>query len=659
MILRLFGIAAGAACLVLVAALGVVLYSARQSLERGVQEMHRAEAALHAADTGRSPRAILDDITLDVARAHDDFQSADTRLSPLAPLLRRLSWLPRVGDELSIAPLAAGVADQTAGGTLRLLHGLDPLVSGWNTSRRGGHVAIETLVARLAGQRHTFQQACALLHEAQRSRAKIPSGEHGTAVSSALRSLDRQLPRLVVLCRTLVLLPDLAGWQQPQTYLVVYQDPNELRATGGFIGSAGILTVRGGRASHRLHSSGGLDNLSVPPPEPVSAYNGEPGWLFRDSNWSPDFPTSAALERFFFQLDFHRHAANIINVTPQAVADILAATGPIYAPEYHRLITAQNVGALADYYVHWTSTPGPYQLHNPALQAKQFIGIIAQHLLDRLETLSPAQWVRVAQGLAAGAEQGDILLNFEDPQEQQLVQAAGVSGAMNPASWDFLEVVDTNLSYNKLNPYVHLQVRYQVRIRPDRWLQARLTLHLTNGPTPARQGQQGIGPGAGTLGGPLDYATFLRVYVPAGAQLVDQSGWTQPWTSGPAYGKTMFSGYLIVRHDRRASVHLEYVVPPNVFTWSGGREYRLLVPHQPGSHPDLLRVSIAPDGERDVSWAVPQPTLDWSRTVPIEARPIQPIPLPVAPPTVVAPGHWIEPHAYLGKPNPHGPFITP
>jgi hypothetical protein len=112
----------------------------------------------------------------------------------------------------------------------------------------------------------------------------------------------------------------------------------------------------------------------------------------------------------------------------------------------------------------------------------------------------------------------------------------------------------------------------------------------------------------------------------------------------------MFCGYLIVPRDQTRIVKLEYVVPPNVFTWSAGQWYRLVVQHQPGSHPMAMSISVTQDDGRTVSWTVQRPVLDWSTTVHIVRRPFQAIPLPQEAPPVVAPGHWIEPHAFLSTP---------
>jgi hypothetical protein len=207
-------------------------------------------------------------------------------------------------------------------------------------------------------------------------------------------------------------------------------------------------------------------------------------------------------------------------------------------------------------------------------------------------------------------------------------------------------MVDTNLSYNKINPFVHQSIDALVTVRADHWLRTDLRIRFANR-TPVAYAGQGLGPGAGRLGAKVDYADFLRVFVPDGSQLVDQSGWTRAWSPGPAYGKTMFCGYLIVRAGRTATVRLEYVTPSNVFVPSNVTRFRIVVQHQPGSHPDRLRVTVRGFGTPARTWVVAHPTADVRESEGIVPSPFSPIPLSAQPTEVAAPGHWIEPHAYL------------
>jgi Protein of unknown function (DUF4012) len=640
-----------AVLLILAAVTAVILFSARRSLLAGVADLRLAQGRLQLVATHSSLRSALEPVRADVVQARKNFQTADGRLRIVSPLVEHLGWVPRVGLEVAAAPHVAHAASRTTDGALSLLDGLGPLASRWDATSGKGRVPV--LLDGLSLGRRDFDRACAQFDEAEVSRRAVSSDTYPAALASALQSLDDRLPRLQIFCRLLALAPKLLGANRPTSYLVVYQDSNELRATGGFIGSASLMTVHRGIASQLFGGTGIVDNLSVPPPEPVEYYNGEPSWLFRDSNWSPDFPTTAALERFFYRLDFHRAVPNVVDLTPQATSDVLNATGPIYVPEYRRTVTGANVGRLADYYAHWSPTPGPSTLGSADTQRKQFIGIVARHVLQRVETLSVRTLIDLGQAVGTSVAHGDMLLNFRDPSLQSLIRKAGASHAVTPRHGDYLYVVNTNLSYNKINQFVHLTSAYDVRIRPDRWLDAHLAVHVQNVPAPPAIARKGFGPGAGSLGGTDDYATFLRIYTPPGAQLIDQTGWTQPWSQGPAYGGTMFSGYLIVPHGTARTVRLHYTMPPNVFRASQGNRYTLLVPHQPGSAPDALHVTLIHDGGRS-TWSVTHPSLDWSVSVPIDAQPFHPIPLPKLPPPATAPGAWVEPHAFLAVPNPRG-----
>ncbi len=642
--------------IVLAAWTGFTLVTARTSLIQGLGEIRQARADLRLVVLRRSPQHALVFAARDTSNAHRDFQSASAALRPLTPLIAHLGWLPE-GDQIAAAPAAASLAVHVSGGLLLLLQGLQPVLEGWDPAGNPSS-RLPTALQQIAQQRPVYNHGCRQLSDAQIERQQI-SVKPGSTLSSGLHSLDSEMPQLLALCHLVTVLPNLVGLQHAHSYVIVYQDENELRATGGFIGSVGRVTVRNGVATERFLGSGLYhENYTIASPDPMRLYNDEPYWLLRNANWSPDFPTSAALEHFFLALDLHWQSPDIIDVTIPAAAAVMEVTGPLYLPGYHRWVTASNVTRLTDYYTHWTENYGPSKAGNQDTRRKQFIRIVSARILKAIPKLSLAQWVKLGHVLGGAIARGDILMHFHNPQEQALVRQIGADGAVSPTLSDYLYVVDSNLSYNKLNPWVHLSVRQDVRVRSDGWLDTHLTLRFHNGPIPRfiveRQPgrtQDWKGPCAGACGTWNDYATFTRIYVPAGSEIVDQGGWTQPWTPGPAYGKMMFCGYLIVGHNQTRIVHIHYIVPPNVFLWSHGSRYRLLVQHQPGSHPDNLQVSFH-DGTVNRAWSIRDPRTNWSTQTSIPFHTLRPIPLPGEPRPVVALGHWIEPHLYLGR-SPH------
>jgi len=71
----------------------------------------------------------------------------------------------------------------------------------------------------------------------------------------------------------------------------------ELRPTGGFIGSFGLLNFENGKLGNLnvndIYAIDGQLKGHVAPPDELLHFLGQPNWYMRDSNWSPDFPISA------------------------------------------------------------------------------------------------------------------------------------------------------------------------------------------------------------------------------------------------------------------------------------------------------------------------------------------------------------------------------
>ena len=92
-------------------------------------------------------------------------------------------------------------------------------------------------------------------------------------------------------------MPHLLGFDAPRTYLILAQDHQELRATGGVIVGLGIVEVHKRRVTRvSFRDSYGVDDLNrlypLPPP-PFMCYMRRELLLMRDVNWPPDFARSA------------------------------------------------------------------------------------------------------------------------------------------------------------------------------------------------------------------------------------------------------------------------------------------------------------------------------------------------------------------------------
>ncbi len=91
----------------------------------------------------------------------------------------------------------------------------------------------------------------------------------------------------------------LLGDRYPHRYLILFQNNNEIRPTGGFIGSYAIMDINDGYIenleTYDVYDLDGAYWEIIEPPEEF--YKFTSNWRFRDSNYSPDFSYSAKKRR--------------------------------------------------------------------------------------------------------------------------------------------------------------------------------------------------------------------------------------------------------------------------------------------------------------------------------------------------------------------------
>jgi len=567
-----------------VASYQVVL--ARHSLIVGSNALREASRASSPVTRLRVPSG-RHRLRAALARAQVEFASARSDLWLWAPVLDHLGWVPRYGGQLAAASPAADTSFYITRCGRHLLDGLEPV---WPlvSHPRAGRPLLAGVAPLLDANRAQFLAAGDDADRAALALRRLPRQSGNAVLDAAAARLRATLSGVQAGSRLLALAPLLLGSRAPDRYLVLFQNPAQIRATGGFIGAVNFMTVTHGAV--RTMSSGSelpheIDSVS--PPLLEAAYTGEGPWIFRDSNWSPDFPLSARIARWFYGEDTGRWADGVVGIVDNGIVEVLSATGPVYVPAYHETVDAGNVEALAQRYIN-SSYHGPSAGTSDTIR-KQFFGHVFTALVQRIQALPVNRWPALGTAFAAASARRDIMVYDRRPQVQSTIAEAHVDGGLRGEAGDFLAIVDTNWSYNKLNPYVRERARYQVDIQPDLSLNATLTIHYHVKPSPANL--EGQGPGYGLEGTKHDYEDLLRVFVPRGAHLTGASG-IDLWAPAPAYGLTQFAGRLLVRAGQTRTVTFRYRIPANALSSYDGKHYRLTVRRQPGSNLPAVQVIV-------------------------------------------------------------------
>jgi len=463
--------------------------------------------------------------------------------------------------------LRLGEAGQALVGPLRPLLAL----------RHAGPAVAPALVADLASSRPALHQARALVVQAIQARRDLRTADLPAQVSGPLGTLDGLLPGAPTALDALDALPAALGADGPREYLVVPQNTADLRASGGFIGTVAVLRVDHGRA--RLassQSSYAVDRVGRPnvdPPLPL-AVHGYAAWYFRDANWSADFPTNAALLQVFYESGTGRHVDGTISFNSTLLPSLIGVTGPVAVPGYGETLTLANAYDRLNYLVNAPGQPGK------PFAAAAYAAVFA-HLLE-LPSLGGSAALDLAR---AGIRARDLQLYANDPAVERAITAVGADGALAPTRGDYLYVVDTNTSANKINPLVRQGISYQAVIGADRAIAATVTITYANGAA------VGNTPAYNYNGAP-DYADFVRVFVPAGSTLTNPTttGLDEVWPTYTVHAKTQFSGWFALPSHASRTITLRYRIPANA---DAGNAYHLLVQRQSGAPIMPLRIDVS------------------------------------------------------------------
>lgn len=422
---------------------------------------------------------------------------------------------------------------------------------------------------------------------------------------SIVALLQTQLPNL----RTAVtkgfpflkVAPTVLGYPDEQTYLFLLQNNTELRPTGGFIGTYGILRLKDGNiAEFKTDNIYNLDNpvkdeLHIAPPEPLHQYLGSTQWFMRDSNWNPDFTIAAAKAEEFYHAE-HGPVENldgVIAVTPVLIHDLLAVTGPIMIDG--EAYTTENLTEKLQYEVE----VGFKQSGITDSGRKAVIGKLANAIMQRVMQLPKAQWPQLIEILLRDLEEKHIMIYSKNEAVQTLVKDIGWDGSIRLTPDDYLMVVDANLAALKTDRVMTKQLDYTVQPEGND-LVAKLTLRYKN------DGEFNFFT--------TRYRTYTRIYVPAGSALIASSGWltndrylggqeTQPDVSlDETVNKTVIAGFISVEPKTEEVITVQYRLPAVLAERMKNDGYHLYAQKQPGTDNVNLTADITtPRALADIS----------------------------------------------------------
>ncbi len=395
-------------------------------------------------------------------------------------------------------------------------------------------------------------------------------------------------------------LPIVAGAEERRKYLVIFQNDNELRPTGGFMTAYAVVYVEDAKVtpekSDDIYELDQKFRNKPPIPEELGRFLiTENTWNLRDMNIDPNFKNS--METFY---EYYQEVPGepsdidgIIAVDTVVLEKIVEIIGPVEVPGYGTF-SAQNleicdcpqiIYALSEI----IDRPTPYIRED----RKGILAPMMQAIIQKVYATERTKWPQLAELLWQSVEGRHVqmyFMNEEDQAAAELIGAAGIIPELSETG-DYLTVIDANLAGAKSNLFVENSGEIDVRDITDGRVRKQVELTYRNTHPPSNCNLEA---GQLCLNGMLN--DWTRWYVPKGVEVEEVLGLEEDYvvdTSHDAYD--IIEGVFKVAPLGQTKVRITYTVP---YSGEPDANYMLRMQKQGGTD-DFPYVVSTPWGQTE------------------------------------------------------------
>ena len=414
---------------------------------------------------------------------------------------------------------------------------------------------------------------------------KYPESFKGRSVRRSLEAAKNFIIGAAVATKegkeALTAAPQALGIPGSKNYLLLFQNDKEIRPTGGFLTAYATLTINNGQVStttsddiYRLDEK--LLNVCLTkicpltPPVPIVKYLPEitgkarSAWSMRDSNISPDVPTSAKeFERMYQLLGEGLPFDGIIFIDSQVVEELIEVTGPIdvfgtkFSAEIDKRCNCPNVIYELESYAEIVA--------KGEKDRKAILGVLMQQILARSVGADVEKLPLLIETIARLANHKHIMFYMHDASLQSALAKLNWIGEIKSYGGDYLHINDSNFAGGKSNLYVEQKVTQEINIQDSGTVKKKITIEYKND-QPFGIWLNGIN------------RDYVRFYVPKGSKLISSKGSEDIVNTIEDLDKTVFEAFIQVRPQNTRKLEMEFTSP-----YQPKKEYKIMIQKQPGA----------------------------------------------------------------------------
>ena len=312
--------------------------------------------------------------------------------------------------------------------------------------------------------------------------------------------------------------------------LVIFQNQNELRPTGGFIGSFADILLQDGKIQNinisSIYDLDGQLNENIRPPAPILSVNNR--WYFRDANWFTSFDESAKKIISFYEKEGGETPSLLLAITPQVISELLKITGP--------LKTKDNIELNQDNFLENLQVLTQTDREDPSNEPKKILSLLFTELFQKISQLKPQKKTLIIKSLQQSFSGKQALLYSNNPQAQKIIESFNWGGKIaKSADRDYLLISGANLGGTKTDLDISQSIKLVSTIKPDGKIENHLTIN--------RKNLLPNIPGAHNK-------TFLRIYVPEKSEFIESRGFDAYFPAKPEQDKIQKNDFEILKWEK-------------------------------------------------------------------------------------------------------------
>lgn len=296
-------------------------------------------------------------------------------------------------------------------------------------------------------------------------------------------------------------LPDLLGVNERKRYVILLQNDGEIRSTGGWVSSYGVLSIEGGQIRELFvddiyNAEGTLRVKGNTYRAPVSMVRalGETPYSFSLVNWDPNlYSVMTNTEQFIYDLGKGNEIDGVITIDTVFLQKLLDKWGGIEVPGESEMITSSNLYSKI-FEMHDEFTPG-------SSRKATFLASLADRAVTKILSSDFNGYRDISDVISQSLEEKHIQATFKNTIAQAYFDENNWDGNLDSKYLSAPINIDWNWGGNKANLYIKKNHTLEVNIKDENTIDYKYQIAIENNST-SNTYPEG------------EYVNYVRIFMP-------------------------------------------------------------------------------------------------------------------------------------------------